>query len=248
MTRVVVSQNRLQDLRDALQEAAGALTRAMDALEGVEATTEDLESPEGYQGRLPAVCIDAGHGGHDPGALDASGTVREADVVLEYAHALETYLDALGCRTIMTRTGDQFAPLSQRVRQANEAPADVFVSLHANAADNVRAGGAWLIHDDKTPKVDGVALAEAVFQEMSAVPGIVDQDEDVEVFPDGSPWVGERNLAVVSRTTMPAILVELGFMTNEEDLTRLQDDATRDQVAVAIGRGVLVWWRQRQRS
>lgn len=87
------------------------------------------------------VAIDAGHGGHDPGAIGPGGT-REKEVVLEIARRLATRVDAEpGMRALMIRTGDYFLPLRERVNRARRGNADVFLSIHADAAYDRRVQG-----------------------------------------------------------------------------------------------------------
>ena len=93
----------------------------------------------------PLIMIDAGHGGIDPGAIAASG-VFEKDIVFGFAQALVGKLEASGrYRVRMTRDRDVFVPLSERVRIAREASADLFVSIHADSISS-RAAGAWRHH------------------------------------------------------------------------------------------------------
>ena len=83
--------------------------------------------------RLVTIAIDAGHGGEDPGAIGRGGS-REKDVTLSIAHRLKTRIDAEpNMRTMLTRDGDYFIPLQQRVQKARRVQADLFVSIHADA-------------------------------------------------------------------------------------------------------------------
>ena len=92
--------------------------------------------------RLVIVALDAGHGGEDPGAIGPSG-LREKDVVLSIARQLRRRLDAVpGMRVMMTRDGDYFVPLHERVRKARRVQADLFVSIHADAFIRPEARGA----------------------------------------------------------------------------------------------------------
>jgi N-acetylmuramoyl-L-alanine amidase len=92
--------------------------------------------------RLVIVALDAGHGGEDPGAIGPSG-LREKDVVLAIARQLRRRLDAVpGMRVMMTRDGDYFVPLHERVRKARRVQADLFVSIHADAFIRPEARGA----------------------------------------------------------------------------------------------------------
>jgi N-acetylmuramoyl-L-alanine amidase len=99
------------------------------------------QSPAPPGPRDIVIAIDAGHGGEDPGAIGPRGT-REKDVVLAVARRLEALVQQQpGMRAVMIRDGDYYVPLRQRMRKAREARADLFVSIHADAVKNRRAGG-----------------------------------------------------------------------------------------------------------
>lgn len=200
-----------------------------------------LDAPPPAEARTLAVCVDAGHGGRDSGAVGV-GAVLEKNVALEYARELRTVLQRRNHRVALTRMTDEYVELAERVKIADDARADVMVSLHANAADSKLANGAWVIYDDKTDvgPAGGKALAEAIFKSMAKVLGVTDADADLEVFPDRSSAVGGRNLAVLN-TKAPAVLVELGFMTNEEDLAQLQNMSARAAICGAIADGIEAW-------
>lgn len=199
------------------------------------------------------IVIDPGHGGRDPGAT--VGGKSEAVIVLPYAFALASELTTRGHTVGFTRTANvDLAPeatwpspgkardLTRRAGLANRHPrADVFLSLHCNAAAASAANGAWVIYDDGTRTGDELALE--VFRELAKIGGIVDRDAAIEVYPDRSPWVGGRELYVISETEMPAILIELGFMTNGDDLRQLEQTETKCAVARAIADGVETWNR-----
>lgn len=186
------------------------------------------------------IAIDAGHGGYDSGAVAPDGT-KEKDIALQYAKDLAVILKDIGHEVMLTRVNDDFVGLTLRANRADDWNADALISLHANAAGNTAAHGAWIIYDDRTAVDKGIALAEAIFNELLHVPDITDEDPEAEIYPDGSPWVGGRQLAVISKTKCPAVLVELGFLTNPEDLEDLLTDDIRTRVCKAIARGVSYW-------
>lgn len=188
------------------------------------------------------VCVDPGHGGHDSGAVSASGHT-EKDLALVYAQDFRAALLAAGHRVRMTRDKDVFIPLAERSAISNRENADCFVSLHLNAADSKLANGAWVIHDDNSGSGpgSGKALATAIFRRLATVPGVLDTDDAAEVFPDDSPPVGNRDLAVLGGTRAPAVLVELGFLTNEDDFKALSTAGIRVAVVRAITAGVQDW-------
>lgn len=186
------------------------------------------------------IFLDPGHGGHDSGAQGPDGT-REKDLVLSYAQNVRVRLAAAGHDVKMSREDDTFVPLSSRARAADTWGADCLVSIHANAASAGAANGAWVIYDDKTDPGKGKALARAIFDAMEAVPDIADEDPAEEVYPDGTGWVGHRQLTVISATRCPAVLVELGFLTNAGDLSQLLDPVEHAKVAEAIRQGITAW-------
>lgn len=199
------------------------------------------------------VVVDPGHGGRDQGAV--VGTAREAEIVLPFAFALGAELFEAGHHARFTRMrnidlGPRDDPkwkskdLRARCMFANGWPADVFLSLHCNASSSHLANGAWVLHDDDT--VRGIPLARCIFRELAKIPGIPDSDPAEEVYPDNSPWTGGREIYVLGGTTMPAALIELGFLTNAMDLEQLQQSETKLQVAKAIVRGLDAWERGEQ--
>lgn len=195
-------------------------------------------APAPSRGRI---CIDPGHGGEDAGAV--VGEVREADLVLEYAHELSRILKARGHFTKMTRHSDMFIPLADRSAVANTMAGDCFVSLHANFSANAGADGAWIIHAENSGL--GKQLAQDIFARLEEVPGIADEDPDAEVYADRTPWVGGRRLAVLRKTFAPAVLVELGFLSNKGDLAQLLNVDARARVCRALADGIESWMRRR---
>lgn len=172
------------------------------------------------------VAIDAGHGGHDRGG-QSLGTDEPA-IVLPYAAALAQILRDAGHRVILTRPIDLFVSLAERARIANDADADLFLSLHANASDNAAVAGPWTIHSAGSEK--GAEYAAAVQQTLARVLS----GNPRAAYPDASPWVGNRRLAVLRQTRMPAILIELGFMTSAPDLARITSATVRARITAAL--------------
>lgn len=176
-------------------------------------------------------CIDAGHGGHDPGG-QSLGTPEKA-IALRYALRLGQRLErGGGVQVLYTRTDDTFVPLSERARIANSSSADVFISVHANASGNAAARGPWTIHAAPSPR--GRTIATEVQRALASVLG----GSPAAVYPDESPWVGGRRLAVLRQTRMPAVLLELGFTTNAADLAQLEDAEVEEGVCLAVAAAI----------
>jgi N-acetylmuramoyl-L-alanine amidase len=186
-------------------------------------------SPSAPSANLPIpteralVVIDPGHGGRDPGAIGIGG-LREKDVVLNISQQVSSLLEQQGLQTLMTRQDDREVDLAPRVAAAERANADVFVSIHANALSMSR------------PDVNGVetfyystgrSLAQSIQTNLVAETGMRDRG------------VKQARFYVLTRTSMPSVLVEVGFVTGSEDAPRLRDRAFQSRVAEAIARGIL---------
>ena len=189
------------------------------------------------------VCIDAGHGGTAPGAIVPG--VEEADLVLPYSRELGRQLVLRGHDVLYTRQADESVGLTERAQLANAWGADTLVSLHANSSTHERANGAWVIYDDASKPTAGPALATGMFNHLAKIPGMVDADPEVEVYADRTAWVGHRDLTVISKAEMPAVLVELGFLTNRLDLEQLRAPQTAELVANALADALEEWGRER---
>ncbi|HPB09502.1 MAG TPA: N-acetylmuramoyl-L-alanine amidase [Candidatus Cloacimonadota bacterium] len=172
------------------------------------------------------VCLDAGHGGKDSGAVGQRPFTRqEKDINLKIALLLEEELLAKGCRVLMTRRTDRTLSLLSRAEFANRYRADLFVSIHANASENEAAEGMEVFTFPGSVK--GQQIAQAVLRSMLATcPGHKDRG------------VKEANFAVLRLTAMPAVLVECEFLTNPKQLSFLMDPANQRAIATAIGGGI----------
>jgi N-acetylmuramoyl-L-alanine amidase len=174
----------------------------------------------------PLICVDAGHGGKDPGAV--AGGHREADIALTHALAQGAALERLGCAVLYTRTTDRYLELSARARAANERRADLFVSVHLNASTSPDPHGYQIFHAaGSTP---GRMLASTIY---AAAAGVMGRSRWAGVFPDESPQCGGRRLYVLRATRMPAVLVELGFLTHPVEREALLDPARTADLARA---------------
>ena len=172
------------------------------------------------------ICVDPGHGGRDPGAIGFDPFyVEEKTVNLSVALRLEAELESRGHWTVMTRRKDRSLGLSARAGFANRLGADLFVSIHSNAALSAEVEGMEVFHFPGSTA--GRRAATEVLGSMQTA------------FPDHrSRGIKEANLAVLRLTEMPAILVETEFLTNPAQLLFLTDPVHQDEIAAAIGAGV----------
>tara|TARA_Y100000589_G_scaffold282968_1_gene280739 strand:- start:1455 stop:2534 length:1080 start_codon:yes stop_codon:yes gene_type:complete len=177
------------------------------------------------------VVIDPGHGGIDSGAIGIDG-LKETDVVLDVAKTVTKLLLEKGVKVKMTRNNEIDVDLSPRVALANRTKADIFVSIHANASRGKKRN----INGIETFYYSGWKgrlLAEKI------------QKEILRVSP-GSPNRGVRKgrYFVIKRTNMPAVLVEIGFVTGRLDARRLEKKIHRRRVAYAITKGILQYLKR----
>ena len=181
-------------------------------------------------------CIDPGHGGYDPGAVGPSG-LKEKDVTLPVALLLAQKLRAVGQEVKLTREGDagdwdSDGDLWKRCQIANDYGANVFISIHANAAANP-AGKGMEIYTTRG-QTDADPIAESIADSLiAAFPGLVfradlsDGDKDKEA-----------NFYVLTRTSMPAVLVELAFISNPAEEALLRSPDYQGKAAEAIYQGL----------
>lgn len=170
------------------------------------------------------VCIDPGHGGSDPGAVN--GSKHEAVAALAIAKKVGSLLKAKGVTVKYTRSSDKYVKLSDRCRISNEFGADAFVSIHLNAATNTDAAGieTWRYENvgAKTKK-----LADNVQTELIGVTGAKNRGVKTTT-----------TLYVLKHTVASAVLVECGFISNREEARQLFTEKYQSKIAQAIANGV----------
>ena len=190
----------------------------------------------------PLIVIDAGHGGKDTGAIgyDSNGVkaVLEKNANLAIAKSVYKYLTAQGVRVIMTRTEDtgfadtQKEDLLARCSIANDANADLFVSIHNNSFTNSKATGTEILYVSGGSAnrfgITGEALAENVLTPLVQTTGIANRGLK------DSP-----KIVVLKETKMPAILIECAFVSNPTDRLLLTYDNPLDNIGGAIASGIL---------
>ena len=183
------------------------------------------------------VVIDAGHGGKDPGAVASDGT-REKDLNLDVAKRLEKHLKALGFNTLMTRTDDTFIELANRPGLANSNYADFFMSIHFNAFSKTSNGIETLYYPNEV-NVDYGINNRNIAQ--------IFHSEVIKATKRGSRGINPRpNLQVLNKSKMPAILAELGFITNPEELALAKTTRYREDSSRALAVSILKYFRDIQ--
>jgi N-acetylmuramoyl-L-alanine amidase len=169
------------------------------------------------------VMIDPGHGGADPGAIGIGG-LREEDIVLSISQQVASLLEREGIQAILTRADDRGLELSTRVQLAQRANANYFVSIHANSLNMSR------------PDVNGV---ETFYYNSGRELARSIQNSIMQSVDMNNRGVKQANFYVLRNTSMPAALVEVGFVTGRDDAAKLSDSGFRTTMAGAIARGIV---------
>ena len=181
-----------------------------------------------FRGRLQptgffnTVVIDAGHGGHDPGARAVRGS-SEKHLALDTSRRIAAILRQSGLRVIETRTGDYFVTLDKRTAVSNRTRNTIFVSIHYNWARRSRAAGVETFFCGPRSS----RLAANIQREIRKPYGAIDRG------------VKFRKFYVLRNAKRPAVLVELGFLSNPAENAKVQAPAMRQRLAEAVARGIL---------
>jgi N-acetylmuramoyl-L-alanine amidase len=223
---------------------------------------------------LRLIVLDAGHGGHDPGAISPNG-VREKDVVLDVTRrAARLVEEGLGVKVALTRGTDVFVPLRERTSFASKQRADLFVSIHANSHPQAVSEGVevyFLSSEASDSQARHVAAVEngamqlenPGYRQKSEVLKSILWDLAQSEFQQESSFMAEtvldsmtRSLSLVPRgvkqagfyvlggAPMPAILIEIGFLTNFKEERKLNTPEHREALARAIYNGLAEYKRR----
>ncbi len=215
------------------------------------------------------IVIDPGHGGYDPGTQ--TGELTESVLVLDVARRLEARLTAeTGIEVILTRRRDAYIPLRARTELANRVGADLFLSIHANAATDRRARGVETYYLDLAtdanaqmaaarenaasrdgmhdlPKLVQSITMNNKLDESRDLAGIVQRNliREVRELHPGAQDLGVKQapFVVLIGANMPSVLAEISFLTNQEDAAFLATDAYRDRIADALLQSILEYQR-----
>ncbi|MBO8433832.1 MAG: N-acetylmuramoyl-L-alanine amidase [Tyzzerella sp.] len=168
------------------------------------------------------VCIDAGHGGKDSGAV--GGGIKEKDIALSISKKLRDYLKSYNVDVYMTRETDVYDSVTTKAKKGNSSNADLFLSIHCNSATSESANGVEVLVYKNTG--DNKKAGESILN--SIVEELILRNRGVKERPD---------LAVLRDTKMTAVLVETGFISNVGDRAVLLEK--QSEFSKAIGDGVL---------
>ncbi len=189
------------------------------------------------------VIIDPGHGGKDPGARSRSKPVQEEkQLALATAKFVQTYLQQLGMRTQLTRSGDTFLELTERVAFAKKARGDLFVSVHYNSTPDPETAAqgveVFYYQSDKDTKrtLQSKALGQEVLKQI------------LSHTKSKSRGLKHGNYHVIRETGMPSILVEGGFLNNAQEAARIRQTSFQKELAWGIARGIVDYTTHQQKK
>ena len=214
-----------------------------------------VPSPPSPNDGLGVVIIDPGHGGQDSGMIRAG--LLEKDLALDVARRLDRILQTKGIPTLLTRSGDSYISLAGRAATANREQSALFVSIHFDDAKPTATGvetyyaarrassapmiASWLpfLRPPEQENFESQSLAGLVQESLVAKTHAVNRGTRAEQF------------YVIANVKHPAVLIEGGFLTNNDDAAKLVTEDYREQLAAAVADGVIKYRdaiRERQRS
>jgi N-acetylmuramoyl-L-alanine amidase len=220
---------------------------------------QPILTPQAFKERpgIRRIVVDAGHGGKDSGARNDAYGLLEKNLTLDVARRLKALLERAGFEVVMTRDSDVYIPLAQRPKVANRAKADLFVSLHFNAAGSTSASG-----------FESYALTPQ-HQASSKYPRPTSRDAKRYPGNDQDPWNAlityhlERALvqglggpdrgmkrarwSVLKDLECPGVLTELGFVSHVETAKKLCTPVFRQKLAQSLYEGIVAYRKRLQR-
>jgi N-acetylmuramoyl-L-alanine amidase len=217
-----------------------------------------MAKPSPAPGPFAVVVLDPGHGGQDSGAM--CGGVLEKDLTLDVAHRIDRLLEAEGIATVMTRLGDTYVSPADRAAFANRVSDCIFVSIHFNEDNQPVSSGVetYYAAHQMTPGSFGASWLPFLWGALSELPNVESQSlagfiqealvARTQAFDRGTK---PNQFFVIANVTSPAVLIEGGFLTNKEDVSRLASEDYREQIAAAVSDGILRYrdsLKQRQSS
>ncbi len=175
------------------------------------------------------ILIDPGHGGEDPGTLSSDQTDNEKNYTLPIAMKLKQTLEALGAKVSLTRDQDEFVSLEDRTNQANQEDPDLFLSIHFDSSWDTTLSGTttYFYH------MEDEHLAETLNSSL--------RDHNLN-----NIGVAFGNYFILRESQVPSLLLELGFISNDEELSQLRDEAYQQELADSICDGIVNYFKQVQ--
>lgn len=189
---------------------------------------------------FPTIVIDPGHGGMDSGASNSD--VHEKDINLDISKKLSELLKISGYKVVMTRDEDEsihddnadtirkqkVSDIKNRTEIVNSDPNNILVSIHQNKFQDSKYSGAQMFFSKNNPKSKDLAVSI-----KTAIQELVQPENEREIKP------AEKNIYILNKANVPAVIVECGFLSNEEELKKLTNSDYQSKLAFAIYCGIL---------
>ena len=184
-----------------------------------------------YGEKTKTIVIDAGHGGYDSGGISYNG-IYEKDITLDVSLLLGEKLEEAGYEVIYTRTSDtvswpsdNVADLSARVQIAEEADADLYISLHTNSSESYDDGAYGVEGYVSSDNVETYQLCESILDSLTALNYTMNR---------GVKTTDTSSLYVIDKNSIPAILLEIGFLSDSDDAAYVSSSQGCEAIANAI--------------
>ena len=215
---------------------------------GFGATSADVVAPKkigsasrgNYDVLNKVVYLDAGHGGYDPGASYFG--ISEKSLTLAIQSRVKAKLESEGYQVVTTRTSDTYVDLTDRSRAANASESDIFVSIHINASGSSDVQGIETYYyqpfAEYPSRINAAYHANPTRLSMSDTLANAIQSSLINATGAQNQGVKRRTFAVLRETTAPAVLLELGFLSNPQEAARLTTSAYQETLANAIVAGI----------
>ena len=215
---------------------------------GFGATSADVVAPKkigsasrgNYDVLNKVVYLDAGHGGYDPGASYFG--ISEKSLTLAIQSRVKDKLEAEGYQVVTTRTSDTYVDLTDRSRAANASESDIFVSIHINASGSSAAQGIetyyYQPYAEYPSRINATYHANPTRLSMNDTLANAIQSSLINATGAQNQGVKRQTFAVLRETTSPAVLLELGFLSNPQEAARLNTSAYQETLANAIVAGI----------
>ena len=221
---------------------------------GFGATSADVVAPKkigsasrgNYDVLNKVVYLDAGHSGYDPGASYFG--ISEKSLTLAIQSRVKAKLEAEGYQVVTTRTSDTYVDLTDRSRAANASESDIFVSIHINASGSSAAQGIetyyYQPYAEYPSRINATYHANPTRLSMSDTLANAIQSSLINATGAQNQGVKRQTFAVLRETTAPAVLLELGFLSNPQEAARLNTSAYQETLANAIVAGIKSYYEK----
>ena len=221
---------------------------------GFGATSADVVAPKkigsasrgNYDVLNKVVYLDAGHGGYDPGASYFG--ISEKSLTLAIQSRVKAKLESEGYQVVTTRTSDTYVDLTDRSRAANASESDIFVSIHINASGSSAAQGIetyyYQPYAEYPSRINATYHANPTRLSMSDTLANAIQSSLINATGAQNQGVKRQTFAVLRETTAPAVLLELGFLSNPQEAARLNTSAYQETLANAIVAGIKSYYEK----